>query len=368
MICCGNWTPWTKRSPSSGGLFDVEALERRVAELESKIAEAGFWDDQEKAQKTLKRLSSTKAPAEACRSLTKRAEDLRVLLELGQESDDAELAAEARTELKSLTDDARELELRVLLNGRYDSRNAIVALHAGAGGTEAQDWVQMLLRMYSRWAERRGFKVEVLDLLEGDEAGVKSVTLGISGENAYGFLRPEKGVHRLVRISPFDASGRRHTSFASVDVTPEVEDDVEIEIRPEDLKIDTFRSGGAGGQHVNKTESAIRITHVPTGIVVACQQERSQIQNRATAMRMLSAKLLERKMREQAREIADERGEQQEIAWGSQIRSYVFQPYSLVKDHRTNVEIGNVQAVMDGEIDPFIYSYLEQNAQAGRSL
>ena len=357
---------WMEKSPNSGGPFDVETLDQRVSELERKIAEPGFWDDQEKAQKTLKQLSSAKAPAEAYRGLARRAEDLRVLLQLGQESEDAELAAEAEVELKSLTDAIRELELRVLLNGRYDSRNAIVALHAGAGGTEAQDWVQMLLRMYTSWGERHGFKVEVLDLLEGDEAGVKSVTLGISGENAYGFLRPEKGVHRLVRISPFDASGRRHTSFASVDVTPEVEDDVEIEIRPEDLKIDTFRSGGAGGQHVNKTESAIRITHIPSGIVVACQQERSQIQNRATAMRMLSAKLLERKMQEQAREIADERGEQQDIAWGSQIRSYVFQPYSLVKDHRTNVEIGNVQAVMDGEIDPFIYAYLQQNTQIGR--
>lgn len=326
----------------------------------------GFWDDQVEAQKTLKALSAAKAPIEAFNALAKRVEDLEVLLELGSEAEDPETAREAGDELEIISELSRELELRVLLSGKYDGRNAILALHAGAGGTEAQDWVRMLLRMYARWGERRGYKVNVLDLLEGDEAGVKSATVSVEGENAYGFIRSEKGVHRLVRISPFDASGRRHTSFASVDVVPEIEDDVEIEIRPEDLKVDTFRSGGAGGQHVNKTESAIRITHLPSGIIVACQNERSQIQNRATAMRVLKARLLERRMQDQAQELADERGDQMEIAWGSQIRSYVFQPYCLVKDHRTNHEIGNVDSVMDGAIDPFIYAFLQKSVQQER--
>lgn len=307
-------------------------------------------------------MASLRAPVERLNALVKRAEDLAVLVELAEESEDADLSAEAGQEFSPLNRQVREMELSILLSGRYDSHNAILTLHAGAGGTEAQDWVSILLRMYTRWAEQRGFKVETLDLLPGDDAGVKSATILIAGENAYGFLRPEKGVHRLVRISPFDASGRRHTSFASADVIPEIEDDTEVEIRPEDLKLDTFRSGGAGGQHVNKTESAIRITHIPSGIIVACQSERSQIQNRATAMRIIRAKLAERKIEEQAKELAAERGVQQEIAWGSQIRSYVFQPYSLVKDHRTNIEVGNVQGVMDGDIDPFIYGYLEMNA------
>ncbi len=326
----------------------------------------GFWDNQEAAQKTLKALSAAKAPIEAYNDLAKRVEDLEVLIELGSEAEDQETAREAQVELEAVATMTQELELRVLLSGKYDNRKAILSLHAGAGGTEAQDWVQMLLRMYTRWGERRGFKVNILDLLEGEEAGVKSATISVEGENAYGFLRSEKGVHRLVRISPFDASGRRHTSFASVDVVPEIEDDVEIDIRSEDLKIDTFRSGGAGGQHVNKTESAIRITHIPSGIIVACQNERSQIQNRATAMRVLKAKLLERRLEEQAQELASERGEQMEIAWGSQIRSYVFQPYSLIKDHRTNHEIGNVDAVMDGAIDPFIYAFLQKSARQER--
>ena len=325
---------------------------------------AGFWDDQEKAQKVLRQLGTVKEPLDAYHSLAKRLEDLRLLLELGAEEDDAEFLAEGRRELNVLGDDMRALELRLLLKGRYDGRNAIVALHAGAGGTESQDWVQMLLRMYTRWAERHGFRVETLDLLEGDEAGIKSVTLSIQGPNAYGFLRPEKGVHRLVRMSPFDASGRRHTSFASVDVIPEIEDDVELEIDPEELRIDTFRSGGAGGQHVNKTESAVRITHLPTGIVVGCQNERSQQQNRAVAMRILQAKLLERRLQEQQQEIAAERGEQGDIAWGNQIRSYVFQPYAMVNDHRTDLKIGNVGAVMDGDLDPFIYAYLQQQARS----
>lgn len=285
-----------------------------------------------------------------------------VLIELGDEAEDRQMVTEGSAELAALEREIHEMELQVLLSGKYDASNAIINIHAGAGGTEAMDWVEMLLRMYTRWAERKGFRVDTLDLLPGEEAGVKSVTIAIRGEYAYGFLRPEKGVHRLVRISPFDASGRRHTSFAAADVMPEVEDDTEIEIRTEDLRVDTFRSGGAGGQHVNKTESAVRITHMPTGIVVGCQQERSQIQNREVAMRMLRSKLLELKLEQQAKELDRVRGPQMEIAWGSQIRSYVFQPYTLVKDHRTNVEVGNTGAVMDGDLDPFIYGYLEQQA------
>jgi len=253
------------------------------------------------------------------------------------------------------------------LNGSYDKNNAIVEIHPGAGGTESQDWASMLLRMYTRWAEDKGYVVETLDYQPGEEAGIKSVTLLIKGHNAYGYLKAEKGVHRLVRISPFDAAGRRHTSFVSVDVIPEMDDDVEIEIRPEDLRIDTYRSSGAGGQHVNKTESAVRITHLPTGIVVTCQSERSQIQNRERAMKILKARLLELKRQEQEKQLAELRGEQKEIAWGNQIRSYVFHPYSLVKDHRTGVEVGNVQAVMDGEIDVFIDAYLRQQVQKRES-
>lgn len=288
-------------------------------------------------------------------------DDLTVLYELALEEEDDSLEPEVEEGVKALQAKFEKLELEILLSGQYDRNNAILTLHAGAGGTEAQDWVSMLYRMYIRWAERRGYKVETMDLLPGDEAGIKSVTISIAGENAYGYSKSEKGVHRLVRISPFDASGRRHTSFASVDVIPEVaEDDSEIKIDPDELRVDTYRSSGAGGQHVNKTSSAIRITHLPTGIVVACQSERSQIQNRAYAMRVLQAKLLELKRQQQEEEISEIRGEQQEIAWGSQIRSYVFHPYNMVKDHRTNVETANVLAVMDGEIDDFIAAYLQK--------
>ncbi len=323
----------------------------------------GFWEDQEKSQKVLQRAAALKEVAENYRQLAGEFADLEVLVELGEEEEDEHVLAEAREILAQLSRRTEELELEVFLSGPYDKRDAIVSLHAGAGGTEAQDWVEMLLRMYTRWAERRRFKVEVLDLLAGDEAGIKSVTLEVSGPNAYGYLRAEKGVHRLVRISPFDAAGRRHTSFASVDVLPEVEEEVEVEVNPEDLRIDTFRSGGAGGQHVNKTDSAVRITHLPTGIVVTCQNERSQLANKIAAMKMLKAKLLDLEMRKKEAEMAALRGEQQEIAWGSQIRSYVFHPYSLVKDHRTGVEVGNVQAVMDGEIDVFISAYLREKAR-----
>ncbi len=288
-------------------------------------------------------------------------EDVYTLWQLGMEEQDESLESEVARGLGRLEKKLAELELEILLSGPYDRNNALVELHAGAGGTEAQDWAQMLFRMYLRWAERRGFKAEVLDLLPGEEAGVKSATISISGENAYGYIKAEKGVHRLVRISPFDASGRRHTSFAAVEVMPEVSEDTDIDINTEDLKVDTYRSGGAGGQHVNKTDSAVRITHLPSGIVVQCQNERSQIQNRAAAMRILQAKLLELKLRKQEEELSEIRGEQREIAWGSQIRSYVFHPYSLVKDHRTNHETGNISAVMDGELDEFIAAYLQLN-------
>lgn len=285
--------------------------------------------------------------------------DLQALWELAVEEDDLSLEPDIELGVAKLKERFEVLELEILLSGPYDRNNAILTLHAGAGGTEAQDWVSMLYRMYVRWGERHGYKVETLDLLPGEEAGIKSCTISFAGENAYGYAKAEKGVHRLVRISPFDASGRRHTSFASADVIPEVANDTEIVINPEELRVDTYRSGGAGGQHVNKTDSAVRITHLPTGIVVQCQSERSQIQNRAAAMRVLAAKLLVERQKQQEEEISEIRGEQQEIAWGSQIRSYVFHPYSMVKDHRTNVETGNVSAVMDGEIDPFIAAYLQ---------
>lgn len=285
--------------------------------------------------------------------------ELSGLLEMAVSEGEEELLQEISDGVNELTEKVNNLELTTMLNGEYDRFNAYLTIHPGAGGTESQDWAEMLLRMYVRWAERKGFKVEFLDYQPGDEAGVKSVTLQISGENAYGYLRSEKGVHRLVRISPFDASGRRHTSFSSVDIVPEIDDSIEIEIRPEDLKVDTYRSSGAGGQHVNKTESAIRITHLPTGIVVACQNERSQFQNRDRAMQMLKAKLFERYRQEQEAKIAQIKGEYTEIAWGNQIRSYVFCPYTMVKDHRTEMETGNVQAVMDGELDSFIEAYLK---------
>lgn len=323
----------------------------------------GFWDDQDSAQKVVQRMAALRDKVSLFQDLARDVEDLKVLVELGEEEEDESFAVEARENIQSVSERIAEFELAVLLSGPYDRGNAIMALHAGAGGTEAQDWVEMLLRMYARWAERHRFKVDVLDMLPGDEAGIKSATIEIAGPNAYGYLRSEKGVHRLVRISPFDAAARRHTSFASVDVLPEVDDDVDIQVSQEDLKIDTFRSGGAGGQHVNKTDSAVRITHLPTGIVVTCQNERSQLSNRLAAMKMLKAKLIDLELRKKEAELAALRGEQQEIAWGSQIRSYVFHPYSLVKDHRTGEEIGNVNAVMDGEIDRFIAAYLREKAR-----
>ncbi|MGQ9496759.1 MAG: peptide chain release factor 2 [Desulfotomaculales bacterium] len=343
--------------------FDIAAREAEIARLEQIMAGPDFWLDPERAQKTAQRAAELRDAVEAFRKVERMCEDAQVLLELGREADDAETAAELENELAELDRSVTALELEVMLAGPYDHRNAILSLHAGAGGLEAQDWVEMLLRMYTRWAEAHNYKVEILDILRDDEAGIKNVTLQVTGPNAYGYLRAEKGVHRLVRISPFDASGRRHTSFASVDVLPEVEGDTDVKIDPENLRIDTFRSGGAGGQHVNKTESAVRITHLPTGIVVTCQNERSQIANRQTAMRLLRAKLLALEIKKREEELGALRGEQPEIAWGSQIRSYVFHPYSMVKDHRTGYETGNVQAVMDGEIDDFIKAYLVWDAK-----
>ncbi|MBM7853670.1 peptide chain release factor 2 [Desulfohalotomaculum tongense] len=331
--------------------------------MEQQMLAPGFWDDQNRAQKINQKLSHLKDRVKAFNRLQQEVEDLAVLVQLSEEEKDEEAFKEARRNYTHLAGRVENMELEVLLCGKYDRGSAIVTLHAGAGGTEAQDWVEMLLRMYTRWAENNGYRVSVLDMLPGDEAGVKSVTLEISGPNAFGYLRVEKGVHRLVRISPFDTAGRRHTSFASVDVMPEAEENVEVEIKDEDLKIDTFRAGGAGGQHVNKTDSAVRITHLPTGIVVSCQSERSQITNRSAAMKMLKAKLLDLELQKREQELAALRGEQQEIAWGSQIRSYIFHPYKLVKDHRTGVEIGNVEQVMDGYIDPFIRAYLREMAQ-----
>lgn len=326
------------------------------------MTQEGFWEAVEHSQKVNQRLSNLRDKVESFTFLERAHQDLLVLLELCQEEQDPLLEEELLTELAALKKRVDDTELEVLLSGPYDRADAILALHPGAGGTESQDWAQMLLRMYTRYCENQDYKVEILDLQPGDEAGIKSATIQVSGPNAYGYLRSEKGVHRLVRISPFDAAGRRHTSFASVDVLPVVEDEVEVNIRTEDLKVDTYRSGGAGGQHVNKTDSAVRITHLPTGIVVACQNERSQVYNRAAAMKLLRAKLIDLEMRKKEEELSALRGDQKDIAWGSQIRSYVFHPYSLVKDHRTGVEIGNVHAVMDGALDEFIAVYLREKA------
>ncbi len=312
----------------------------------------------EKSKKVLKQTSALKAKVEGYESLVRQYEDINTLIEMGNEEEDEEIVAEVKELKEEFISKYDELKISTLLDGEYDKENAIVTLHAGEGGTEACDWVSMLFRMYTRWAEKKGFDVETLDYLEGDEAGIKSVTIQVTGENAYGYLKSEKGVHRLVRVSPFDSAGRRHTSFASCDVMPEIDDDVTIEINPDDIRVDTYRSSGAGGQHINKTSSAIRITHYPTGIVVQCQNERSQHSNKDTAMKMLRAKLLELKIEEQMKKLAEIRGVQQEIGWGSQIRSYVFMPYTLVKDNRTGEETGNVQSVMDGNIDNFINAYL----------
>ncbi len=317
-----------------------------------------FWNDQQKAQTVINEANALKESVDQLAEMTESYENLDLTYELVKEESDEELQAELEEEIVKLVQQMNDFELQLLLSEEYDKNNAILELHPGAGGTESQDWGSMLLRMYQRWGEKKGFKVETLDYLPGDEAGIKSVTLLFKGHNAYGYLKAEKGVHRLVRISPFDSSGRRHTSFVSCDVMPEFDDTIEVDIRTEDLRIDTYRATGAGGQHINTTDSAVRITHIPTGVVVSCQSERSQIKNRAQAMNMLKAKLYQRELEQQQAALDEIRGEQKEIGWGSQIRSYVFHPYSMVKDHRTSSETGNVQAVMDGDIDMFIDAYL----------
>ena len=338
--------------------FDISNLENELSELEKKTTEVNFWNDSKNSTLTLKRINEIKDKVEKYKFINNELKTLIDLIDLLKQESDVDIEKELHSGTTKLEKDINELEISTLLSGKYDSNNAIVTLHPGAGGTEAQDWVEMLYRMYTRWANSKGFTVEELDYLAGDEAGIKSVTFLVSGLYAYGYLKGEQGVHRLVRISPFDAGGRRHTSFASVEVLPEISDDTEININPDDLKIDTYRASGAGGQHVNKTSSAVRITHIPTNIVVSCQTERSQFQNKETAMRMLKSKLLHLKEQEHKDTIDELKGVQMDIAWGSQIRSYVFCPYTLVKDHRTNYEVGNVEAVMDGNLDGFIDSYL----------
>ena len=337
----------------------LEKTKEEIEKLEQQAAAPGFWDDLENTQKVLQRTSSLKAKVENYNKLCGHYDDAMALAEMGDEAEDLSILPEAQEELENFKSQLEAMRLTTLLTGEYDSKNAILTFHAGAGGTEAQDWAEMLYRMYNRWGERHGFQVKTLDYLDGEEAGLKNASVLIEGENAYGFLKSEAGVHRLVRVSPFDSSGRRHTSFSSLEVMPEIDDTIEVEIDPADIKMDVYRASGAGGQKVNKTSSAVRLTHIPTGIVVACQVERSQYQNRDVAMRMLKSKLIEIKEREHLEKISDIKGEQKEIAWGSQIRSYVFMPYTLVKDHRTGYESGNINAVMDGDLDGFINAYLK---------
>lgn len=339
--------------------FDIANLEKELKELEQQTTSQEFWENQQNTSQVLKRITEIKNKVEEYKLSKNTLDNLLDLVELLKIEKDEQLENELEKNVSNLSKQVDKLEISTLLSGKYDINNAIITLHPGAGGTEAQDWVEMLYRMYTRWANANGYKVEELDYLPGDEAGIKSVTFLVSGNYAYGYLKGEQGVHRLVRISPFDAGGRRHTSFASVEVLPEISEDIEIDINPDDLKIDTYRASGAGGQHINKTSSAVRITHIPTNIVVACQTERSQIQNRETAMKMLKSKLLHLKEQEHKETIDELKGIQMDIAWGSQIRSYVFCPYTLVKDHRTNYEVGNVQAVMDGDLNGFIDSYLK---------
>ncbi|MBQ7740414.1 MAG: peptide chain release factor 2 [Eubacterium sp.] len=345
--------------------LNIDSLKEDIASLEAESAKPGFWDDMEASQKTMQKIGSLKAKVEAWAALKNDYEDALVMIELADEEGDESLVEDCTSSVKEIENRIETMTLSTLLSGEFDESNAILTFHAGAGGTEAQDWAEMLFRMYNRWGERHGYKVSTLDYLDGDVAGIKSATILIEGENAYGYLRGEMGIHRLVRVSPFDSSGRRHTSFASLEVMPEINDDVEVEIREEDIKMDVYRASGAGGQKVNKTSSAVRLTHIPTGIVVSCQIERSQHQNREVAMRMLKSKLVEIKERENLERIEDIKGDQKEIAWGSQIRSYVFMPYTMVKDHRTNYEMGNITAVMDGDIDGFINAYLKMKSIEG---
>lgn len=340
-------------------VFDIENSKERILELQEKAAEPGFWDDLSNSQKVLQETRTLENNIEKYNKLHTSAEDIEVMIEMANEEQDDSMIEEIESELTSLGNAIEELTLTSLLTGEYDKCNAILNFHAGAGGTEAQDWADMLFRMYNRWGENHGFKVKTLDYLEGNDAGMKSASIIVEGENAYGYLKSESGIHRLVRISPFDSSGSRHTSFAAIDVMPEIDDSIEVDIRPEDIEMQVYRSSGAGGQHINKTSSAVRLIHKPTGIVCACQTQRSQFQNRDYAMKMLKAKLIEIKERENLERIEDIKGVQKEIAWGAQIRSYVFMPYTLVKDHRTGYETANVNSVMDGNLDGFINAYLK---------
>lgn len=344
----------------------LSPMRSEIEQLEHRAAEPGFWDDMENSQKILQRTSMLKNKVQSYEDLKAAYGDTMALIELADEEEDLSLLEEAQQEVQKVRDNLETQRLTTLLTGEYDSKNAILTFHAGSGGTEAQDWAEMLYRMYNRWAERRNFKVKTLDYLDGEEAGLKSAVILVEGLNAYGYLKSEAGVHRLVRVSPFDSSGRRHTSFASLEVMPEIDDNIQIDINPEDIRMDVYRASGAGGQKVNKTSSAVRLTHIPTGIVVSCQVERSQHQNREVAMKMLMSKLMEIKEREHLDKIEDIKGVQKEITWGSQIRSYVFMPYTLAKDHRTGFESSNINAVMDGDIDGFINAYLK--AQSLNSL
>ena len=339
--------------------LDLDAKEKRIEELQMDMEAPGFWDDPDRSNMKMKELKNLKDVVDECTKLTTQYEDILTLIEMGYEENDDSMIPEIRAELDEFISEYEELRISTLLSGEYDKDNAILKLNAGAGGTESCDWCGMLYRMYTRWAERKGFSIDVLDFLDGDEAGIKSVTFQVNGVNAYGYLKSEKGVHRLVRISPFNAQGKRQTSFVSLDVMPDIEEDLDVEIDEKDLRIDTYRSSGAGGQHINKTSSAIRITHIPTGTVVTCQNERSQFQNKDKAMQMLKAKLYLLKQEANVEKLSDIRGEVKEIGFGNQIRSYVLQPYKLVKDLRTDVETGNVDAVLDGALDPFMNGYLK---------
>ncbi|MBQ8926674.1 MAG: peptide chain release factor 2 [Oscillospiraceae bacterium] len=350
---------YRKELEELGEVLRIAPAREEVAQLQEQAAAEGFWDDLENSQKVLQKTKQLENKIAGFEKMEERLEDIQTMIELCMEEEDEEMQNEIVTEMASFKQDLENKNLETLLSGEYDGRNAILTFHPGAGGTEAQDWAEMLYRMYNRWAERHNFKVQLLDYLDGDEAGLKSASLMVEGENAYGYLKSEAGVHRLVRVSPFDSSGRRQTSFAAVEVMPEIDDTIEVDIRPEDLEMEVYRSSGAGGQKVNKTSSAVRLIHKPTGIVVSCQTQRSQYQNRDYAMKMLRSKLVEIKEREHLEKISDIKGVQKEIGWGAQIRSYVFMPYTLVKDLRTGFEVGNITAVMDGDLDGFIHAYLK---------
>ncbi|MBF8982950.1 peptide chain release factor 2 [Lutibacter sp. B2] len=341
--------------------LDCDLLKQKVEELDAKTLDAGFWDDPQQAQKILQETKGIKDKISRIENLHEKQEEINILLEMAIEENDDSVEKEIQNNFQEIKAELEALRIETLLSGKYDKNDAILSIHSGAGGLDAQDWAEMLLRMYTRWCDKKGYRVKTLDILPDTEAGIKNVTLLVEGENAYGYLKSEKGVHRVVRISPFDPSGKRHTSFVSIDIMPVLDENIEADINPTDLRIDTYRASGAGGQHINKTESAIRITHIPTGLVVQCQNERSQHSNKDTAMKMLQAKFVELKEKEHKDKIEDLKGDYSQIAWGSQIRSYVFHPYNMVKDHRTNTEVGNVQSVMNGEIDIFINDYLKIN-------